>query len=310
MLKIERYKIEMYFTQVFIEKNYTMPIEADSVLLHRAFWTVVPGEEVDCSGFSDITSLYISAYCPVDENGKVLKVDPFIVPSFAGGFENVTELIIKNWGNNHCIICGLTDVPESVRSVTLEDTYISDLGSLLSKVKNLVFLIVGYNRVPMSMSGPLPCSLRDFILYETTVLDSLIFPPGIKRITCSESTIPRIYGLNSVVNRGLDLAFAWCVTPYDNKVLNSFKQTTNIEKILHITRVNALQVYCELGSIPVRIRVSEENIDNPIVVAMKLASNYPRRMAEFVADMSVLKDEDYVEEDDAENDAADNDEDY
>jgi len=40
----------------------------------------------------------------------------------------------------------------------------------------------------------------------------------------------------------------------------------------------------ELGSIPRRIRIStEEDLYNPIIIAMKLASNYPRRMAEFVA---------------------------
>jgi hypothetical protein len=63
----------------------------------------------------------------------------------------------------------------------------------------------------------------------------------------------------------------------------------NISKIHHISRVNAERIYSDFGSIPTRIIVPEHtHIDelNPIITVMTaLKSNYPRRIAEFVADI-------------------------
>jgi hypothetical protein len=55
-----------------------------------------------------------------------------------------------------------------------------------------------------------------------------------------------------------------------------------IECIKRINDEMGYSLYADFGSIPIRIRVTEANMENPVVVAMNLSSNYPRRMAEFV----------------------------
>ena len=257
-----------------------MPITSD-LLNGRADWTFVSGEDVDLSGLSSIKFLYIIANRPVDT-----ATEPYIVPSIAGLFPNLAYLSIKNWGFVDCFIRGLTDLPESLISITLENTYIPDLG-IISGLNNLESFTMRYNRVPISMSGPLPCSVRYVTITHSQITDELIFPPEILHITCCDSTIPIIQGLNQAVNDKLECHFSWCATPYDNNVLDIHIPPSRHKKISHITRVNSEMAYTDFGSIPKRIRVSPDNVESPIVVALNLASNYPRRMAEFVVDMSV-----------------------
>lgn len=61
-----------------------------------------------------------------------------------------------------------------------------------------------------------------------------------------------------------------------------------IEFIQCVNRVDNYRTYAEFGSIPTRIRNAYKHQSNPIVTAMNLASNYPRRMAEFIAEETMI----------------------
>ena len=69
------------------------------------------------------------------------------------------------------------------------------------------------------------------------------------------------------------------------------KHKWHLRKMEYIQSVNNdryTQVYSEFGSIPGRIRNAYDHRHNPIVAAMHLASNYPRRMAEFVTEVTMI----------------------
>jgi hypothetical protein len=48
------------------------------------------------------------------------------------------------------------------------------------------------------------------------------------------------------------------------------------------------KIYLDFGSIPYRIKNAYEHRENPIVIAINIASNLPRRMAEFVTETTII----------------------
>jgi len=289
-------------------------------------WEFIPNEELDFSKFSHITTLTLSAVAPTTPTTTIsnqsedddTKTEPYMIPSFANLFPNVRQLYIKNWtfANRNCFIGGLTDVPDTIEEVTLDDTYITDLCPILSLGKNICSLTIRDNLTPISMGHSFPDKLSVFILYRTIIMDALIFPECITRIVGVDSTIPRMNGLDrAMLLSTMKCSFRDCITPYNTNIIGWDDLSKGNLKVQHITRVNAEDTYQQFGSIPKRIRIStEEDLDNPIIIAMNLASNYPRRMAEFISETPKIEDTiiwaDYYaayEDNDDEDDDEDND---
>jgi hypothetical protein len=305
----------MPIISVAVPNHYVLQPVSNEIT--TALWTYVPGEVLDFSSFSKIHSLHIAAYIPKPEdeedeeepdlfqmitdtifslqNNPVAPTttthpepEPYTLPSIAALFPHLTQLFIKNWDfvNRKCFIGRLTDVPESLREIVLDDTYITDFSPILSSGRNIFSITIRDNVRPITMNLPLPDKLITLILFRTILTDSLIFPPHILRISCVHSTIPKIEGLERATNiHALNGTFSHCITPYRSQLITNLQPYKSIQAIQHITLVNAHQIYSEFASIPKRISIAniDPHVDNPIVTAMFLSSNYPRRMAEFVA---------------------------
>lgn len=248
-----------------------------------AVWTYNPNEELDLSVFYAITTLHITASRPVSINTLALEPEPepYCVPSLSRLFPSLITLRIggENAASDNAFIGGITDIPETVTDLILNKSYITDFATILMSGINLLSITILNNKTPLSFSVSLPSGVSVFYIYNTVVKDAIIFPRTIACVYGKYCTLPRIYGFDQNTRSTVYISIVNCISPYDQSQLIS----NNIPRtVAHITQVNAQQVYLELGSIPKRIRVSEANIENPIVVAMNLSSNYPRRMAEFM----------------------------
>lgn len=255
-----------------------------------AEWDYTPDEDLDLSRFSNITCLYISAYPPrmFTRDDDDAPAQPYMLPSIAARFPNLTHLRIRNWVSGGCFIGGITDIPETVVDVHLDGTSITDLTPVFrprlhSDICLTTFSLVN-NVTPITRSGPLPHGLLECYMEGVFFEDPIIFPTTVHTVTCIRCRIPIILGLDHA-SPILNVIIENCITPYDKGLLRASEHlpNTTLMKVNHITYVNAQNIYLELGSIPIRIKLSKGNIDSNIVTAMFLKSNYPRRMAEFVA---------------------------
>jgi hypothetical protein len=174
--------------------------------------------------------------------------------------------------------------------VLIKNTYIRDVSPILRFGINILSFSVINNVVPVLMLVPFPASTTRVFMESTCVDDAMIFPNNLISVACRQCRIPRLDGLDNA-DPELYCYIKDCITPYDKRYLTGL-DTDRI--VRHITTVNAQIQYADFGSIPTRIREHQhEHIDlaNPIVLVMKvLSSNYPRRMAEFVAVTEVATD--------------------
>lgn len=266
---------------------------------YAAEWTYVPREVLDFSEFINISWLQIHA-----EGHSSLSL-PFTIPSIASLFPNLLYLRIQKTTSirfgyrmrrtlgHPCFIGHITDIPPSVIDVVIEGTYITDLTTLFNHGPNIRSFKLVHNLTPISMPRiQLPLGLNKLIIEESAFLDNtqIIFPTTIWSITCvrCHMMLTRLENLENA-QPDLNMVFEECTTPYDERILNTHKYHPEItkKKVEHITYVNAQHVYAELGSIPERIYVTKKNMESPIVKAMFLGSNYPRRSAEFVASTKI-----------------------
>lgn len=292
----------IFKTNPIYKTELNMPITAFTSLyvlqpnyIATARWRYVPGEDLDFSRFRNINSLYISAYRPMDIPDHV-KICPYRVPALAGLFPNLTQLFITNWDcpTMDCFFGNITDIPSSVREVTLEYTHMGDLGVLNTMGINILSMNIRNTRVPMKMSCALPPRVFVFTIHDTFVTDSIIFSEQIIRVTCGNSRIHKLEGLEKSRDPSLIVAFYNCETPYDHSVITGYHPNSANYKIVHINRVNAELSYQHFASIAepldnIRQRAMSGSLEwdsywkNPINRALHLASNYPRRISEFVA---------------------------
>jgi len=245
---------------------------------NTASWVYVCGEDIDLTQYSHITTLHVSCYrIPPPNNSNTL-------PSIATYFPNLTSLIIQNCEmDSPCFIENLTDVPNSLIELYLQGTYITDLTTILTYGTNILSLSIVKNIMPITTKISLPSSMRTFKVSDSNIEAPIMFNPEIIRISFYWSTLSNIYGLEYARDYMI-CNFTHCHTPYDNNIIEKVGYRYDVKKIAHISEVNVIQTYYELGSIPSRINnIREEYGTNPIVTALCLASNYPRRMIEFVA---------------------------
>jgi hypothetical protein len=209
--------------------------------------------------------------CQMDD----VLMPPLTLPSIAHRFPNLTKIVFQNWDDSVCFIGNITDVPASLTEIIFENTCLTDLTPVLRDGQNLYLIRMRANQIPLTISVPFPESLSMVQFVDTVIDDVMEFGKRLGQLVCYRCTTSRIYGLECSVT------FSDCTTPYDNQLL---QDAPSEEVVLsHISEVNALYRYRQIGAIRSRTRNAYDHRDEPIVSALFLASNVPRRMLEFVA---------------------------
>lgn len=317
----------------------------DSMMINAACWTLLAGEDLDLGHHPEIKYLYVSCYtpgicmhsslksksdrayslldprrlcrtsaeffrcgprCMMTEDD--LEAGPLTVPSIANHFPNLSCLVFRNWDDSMCFIGKITDVPSSLREIRFHNTCLYDLTPVLTFGTRLYSFVMDQNHSPLRISSPFNRVTSAIQFSQVTIVDSLYFNSSILDFHAINCVTSLIYGLGD--NMGADITyfrFTHCITPYDPAIIEN-EHTPNDAKLTHISRINALETYREIGSIQKRIIDPFSHRDEPIVAAIFLASNVPRRMLEFVGpDMYYPKS---VEQQQPDENNADNVDDY
>jgi len=213
---------------------------------------------------------------------------PYTIPSLKYLFPRLKTLIIKNIPSG--VNCGptfigsLTSIPSTVVSLEIEHTLINNIGEIVMDSPNLVFLQIRNNQLPIKNLTQLPPNLTRFSTFRETLTTPIKANTHLEFVYMVQSKFPGITDLNPEFVK--DIMIRWGKHPYDRRLLD---QSDPRDIIKHINLVHAHQVYIHYASIPLRIRrpnAEDEYEENPIIVALHLASNYPRRMAEFMSYVS------------------------
>ena len=120
-----------------------------------------------------------------------------------------------------------------------------------------------------------------------TFTQPIVVHSNVQIISLVRCDLPSIEHLNC--RYIYDILINKCTTPYDEDILNNsaiqyYRRNEIIIK--HINKTNAYNTYIHYGTIPKRIRLNLSDVEtmkNPIIIALNLGSNYPRRMAEFMS---------------------------
>jgi len=299
-----------------------MPINTclDHITKCAAVWNYIPYEEIDFTKYYFIKLLRIECFNPaeaIEDNAyhpprKIhpssemsryyynwsntetmpLETGPYTLPSIKHLFPRLETLIISNGNRSFkkespVYIERLTDIPSTIKNLDIEYTMIGNIGDILHTCDNMVTLKLHRNIYQIDMKEDedwsLPPNLIRLNIYLETFTNAIYVPDSLYHINIVTSTIPGIRNLQYKPNK--DIIMYGCDTPYDNNIL--INQTQIHKKFNHINMVNAHSIYMHFGSIPKRIRVSnDDDLENPIIVAFHLSSNYPRRIAEFMSYVS------------------------
>jgi len=202
-------------------------------------------------------------------------------------------------------VMNLPKIPDSVRSLEIKNTNITNINQIHANWGgggNLTTLILDSNK-KLKGSVIVPDGVLVFAIMNQ-IVNVIRLPFGIKKVQCGprikfmqlsgEMPEEMLYFVNVISNpykKELDEIDRLCddeiresLAMYEDMII----QKWHFRKIKCIEEVNKninYKLYAEFGFIPKRIRVSSvEDLKNPIIVAMNLASNYPRRMAEFLCE--------------------------
>lgn len=285
---------------------------------NAACWTLLHGEDLNLGHHPEVTALYVSAYSPgrcmhssLNQKRNIsyalqdpcgwcrtsaqlfkcgpscmsedLEIEPFTLPPIAEHFPNLTKLVFQNWDNSWCFIENITDLPASLHEIWFYDTFIRDLTPVLKMTPRLQSFYMARNAVPIEISVPFPSSMNSVVFFQTTIVDPMELNETIFKFVVIQCNTSRIYGLKNIY----ELEFTQCNTPYDNAVIDPVVIDPNIPNVTatieHISKVNTVYRYQQICAIRSRTRNAYDHRDEPIVAALFLASNVPRRMLEFVS---------------------------
>ena len=245
----------------------------------------VPQTNISCSGHINLFECFTSPHLYPDN-------EPFTLPTLRM-FPLLENIIIQNTYHGSPTIApvylkSLTDIPNNLRTLEIHNSLIEDIGSIVTQCPSLVTLRLQNNKFPIKIHS-YPSTLHALYVVGETITHDMNISKDTAIISLIHSNIPYIYIdpsiLYSNVFRHERLIVAGCASPYDECILSN-NQIKFLPKVQHIVYTNSTHIYRHFGSIPSRIRINDLDADreNPIIVALKgLQSNYPRRMAEFIA---------------------------
>jgi hypothetical protein len=219
--------------------------------------------------------------------------EPYPFPSLHM-FPLLEKLIIQNTFHSSITsspvyLKSFTDMPPNLHTLEFHNTLVEDIGSVIQQCHHLTSLRLHNNVHPITLTY-LPHTLNAFYVSGETFTNDIQIPLNTAVIRFIHSTLnyihmdPAVEQLTKAGGRHERFIIAGCQSPYDARILADNK-IRFLPKVQHILNTNAHHIYQHFGAIPKQIRMpaDEELADNYIITALHLASNYPRRMAEFIA---------------------------
>jgi len=249
----------------------------------------LPENSLRCSGHLDLFECFHSAHLYKDAN------QPFTLPSIKDKFPFLQQLIIQNiytkfhtTTNPHPVyLHTLTDLPDNLQILNIHNSLIHNIGHIVTHLcPNLTTLRLNKNHLPIHLTH-LPPLLQSLYCIGEHFTHDLYLSQNTSVVSFVHSTIQYIYPHQSLLIPNTFRIGRFLVassqSPYDETILSNPKTPFSF-KIQHILNTNSHKYYLHFGNIPTKLRVQHPNdLHNPIIVALHLASNYPRRMAEFFA---------------------------
>jgi len=270
--------------------------------------STVPEQYIVCSGSGQsdlIDSLFApltprtprtpqsTSYSPRGNETPIDHSEPYTFPSLHM-FPLLEKLIIQNTFHSSITsspvyIKSFTNIPPNLHTLEFHNSMIEDIGSIIQQCHHLTTLRLHNNVHPITLTY-LPHTLNAFYVTGETFTNDIQIPLNTSVIRFIHSTLNYIHmdhAVAQVTNAGRHerLIIAGCQSPYDARILADNK-IKFLQKVQHILHTNAHHIYQQFGAIPNRIRMpanDEDLAENYIIIALNLASNYPRRMAEFIA---------------------------
>jgi hypothetical protein len=199
-----------------------------------------------------------------------------------------------------------TRIPDSVRELTLLDTNVTDLTQINVNWSNISILILKNNRKLKGRYLNIPEGVQ-YLKLEEQMCDTIRLPYTNARLVLKSVYINHITGYLSKLQIKVDYS-SYLPTYNMNRLINfdldrddeieaSFGNANELylkysemknNYIKSVNKQTNYQTYIDFGSIPYRIKNAYEHRENPIIFALHLASNLPRRMAEFVTDNTIV----------------------
>lgn len=248
-----------------------------------------------CSGYMDYFICGSATRLPTNE--------PYTLPTLRE-FPLLEKVIIANiydrsgslpasfgiggGGNPSVYLKDLTDIPESVTILELHRTQIRDIGALLAKCPQLTGLRLQNNQYVIETAN-FPPALRKLDVINEVFVQDIQLTPELVLISMIHSKFPAFRIESEEIGRVVPgrrrherLLIAGCDSPYDELIMSNNKIKFS-NKIAHIIDINTRKVYQHFCEVRRRIHNPYEHRDEPIVAALFLSANYPRRMAEFLS---------------------------
>ena len=198
-------------------------------------------------------------------------------------------------------------IPSSVVKLVLTNTTVTNLSEVNVNWSAIRDLELNYNTYLNGQS----INIQDG-LYWLTInlqkLDIIRFPSSVKNFktfittfrkltgylpqnifVCISSESPYVSELRSISQKHgkIQVPIRYYTANYPT-VFMPERHREQMKCIKHINDEHQYKIYLEFGSIPYRIKNAYEHRETPIIVAFHLASNIPRRMAEFVTETTII----------------------
>ena len=256
-------------------------------------WRYRPGELIDLSIIEDTPRLVMMS--------DQITRKPLKMPSLATiNFRNLEQLEIQEFD-----VSDMDRIPESVTNLRVVNTNLTNVNQINVNWRNIISLTLEMNKnlnknsvaipegVQQLMLGSqhftivrLPSTIKILQLASVVISDMITGTLPDEELNCADvytiyrAEFKRILSA-CIVEKRASLAF-------DEDMINRRWHVIKLEYIKQVNDAAMYQVYLDFGSIPRRIKNAYEHRVNPIVSALNLASNVPRRMAEFVTESTRL----------------------
>lgn len=200
-------------------------------------------------------------------------------------------------------VTNLPKIPSSVTELIFNKTSLSrPLTELPVDWTRIEHLCLNRNPNLDGTSIVIPAGPQRVVL-EGQSFNIVRLPPAIQSLLTIHTTYHQIVGTlpKKTFGRVGQIRDTDSIYEFDRFSSNLYRQDGySVEAITHNVHLNVIyymkrrndeynsQVYLDFGSIPRRIQNAYEHRENPIVAALHLSSNYPRRMAEFITEHTCM----------------------